>query len=77
MKNNYSDEGSLKKDLKIANQEIKMWRQREINNMLFVDTKEEEWFTEMLMNRPIGIENVDEFVDFMLKGYRKTREEIK
>jgi hypothetical protein len=64
-------------EMKQARNEIAMWRRREIDNMLFTDTPEEKWFTEMLMNRPIGIENIDEFADFMLKGYRKTREEIK
>lgn len=62
-------------ELRQAKNEIAMWRRREIDNMIFVDTQEEKWFTEMLMNRPIGIENADEFADFMLKGYHKTREE--
>jgi hypothetical protein len=64
-------------ELKQAKNEIAVWRRRELENMLFTDTDEEKWFTEMLMNRPIGIENVDEFANFMLKGYRKTREEKK
>lgn len=64
-------------DFKKALNEIAVWRRREIDNMIFTDSEEEKWFTEMLMNRPIGIENVDEFEEFMLKCYRKTQKEKK
>jgi len=61
-----------KEMLEKAKREIDMWRRREIDNMLFVDTPEEEWFREILLSKPVGLLDVDGFADFMLKGYRKT-----
>ncbi len=55
--------------------EIMMWRQREIDNMLFVDSKEEKWFTSMLLELPVGLENVDDFAEKELKCYRETHAE--
>lgn len=67
----------ITEEMRLAKAEISMWRRKSLDRTLFTDTKEEEWFTEILMNRPIGIENFEEFYDFMLKGYRKTQKEIK
>lgn len=67
----------ITEEMRLAKAEISMWRRKSLDRTLFTDTKEEEWFTEILMNHPIGIENFEEFCDFMLKGYRKTQKEIK
>lgn len=64
-----------KKDLLAAAvKEINMWRRRYIDHELFFDTQEEKWFTEMLMSNPVGLRDIDEYSDFMLKSYRKKRE---
>lgn len=66
----------IEKDVRdLAEREIKMWRKRYIDHELFHDSKEEKWFTEMLMSNPVGLRDIDEYADFMLKGYRKTKRE--
>lgn len=57
-----------------CHEENSMWRKRELENMIFVDSQEEKWFTEMLLNLPSGLRNPDEYAEFMLRGYRETRE---
>lgn len=70
----FEDESFLQ--LQKAMKEIKMWRQLHIDTMGFLshETEERKYFTEMLMNRGPGIEDIHEYEEFMLKGYRDTRE---
>lgn len=65
---------TVKELLANALKEIKMWRERELWDMLFVDSEEEKWFEKTLRNQPAGIEHFDEFKELMLKGYRKIKE---
>lgn len=67
--------GTEKEHYSDALTEIKMWRRKYIDDMLFTDSNEEKWFAEMLMSREPGMLNPDEYADFMLKGYRKTKRE--
>lgn len=64
-------------DLLIRDQtEILMWRQRELDNMLFVDSAEESYFSELLLNHPSGIEDFEDFAELTLERYRDARGDL-
>jgi len=55
--------------------EIMMFRKKTIEKTKFRNCKEKNWFTDILINHECGINDIDEYVKIMLKGYRKNTKE--
>jgi len=69
-------------ELENAMKEIKMWRElaiseKKILGFSSMNLEQSFFFDERIRNAPIGIEDIEEFIDLQLKCYRDIQEKIK
>jgi hypothetical protein len=63
-------------ELENAMKELHMWREFYCKNLL-CNSLEKQDFNLRILEAPIGIENIEEFIEKELKCYRETQEKIK